>query len=155
MILSGSLFADPGKVRGCNEQGDETGRVASFWTHAGPLVFVTSRIGRRLFLREDDMPYAITPNPASVNEGAGTLTFTITRTVSFPAETIFASTLNGATNGYATNSGDYATNVNNLPVVFAAGQTSATVTFSITNDTVVESGGTFRLRSFSAIQPTR
>src|SRR5438477_644056 len=42
--------------------------------------------------------------PASVNEGAGSLTFTVTRSGGLPAETIYASTTQ--TEGYS-NSGDY------------------------------------------------
>ena len=52
-----------------------------------------------------------------MSEGAGTLTFTITRSGGTPAETIYASTLNGAANGYTVNNGDYATDVSNLAVV--------------------------------------
>ena len=44
--------------------------------------------------------YSITPNPATVGESAGTLTFTITRSGSFPAETIYASTTQ--TEGFST-----------------------------------------------------
>jgi hypothetical protein len=88
------------------------------------------------------MPYFISPNPATVVEGVPTLTFTVTRTVSFPAETIFASTTQ--TEGF-NNVGDYSTNVNNLPLSFALNQTQQTVTVSITNDTLVESNETFGL----------
>jgi Ca2+-binding RTX toxin-like protein len=83
--------------------------------------------------------YAIAPNPANVNEGAGTLSFTVTRSGSFPAETVFAST---ATNLGSSNSGDYA-GLLNQAVSFATGETSKTVTVSITNDAVVESNETF------------
>ena len=37
--------------------------------------------------------YAVTPNPATVNEGSGSLSYTVTRSGSLPAETLFASTL--------------------------------------------------------------
>jgi Domain of unknown function (DUF1906)/Calx-beta domain/RTX calcium-binding nonapeptide repeat (4 copies) len=82
-----------------------------------------------------------TPNP--LNESAGTVTFTITRSGSFPAETVFASTVQGSANGYSANSGDYATNVNNLAVAFASGQATATVTVAVTNDSTPESDETF------------
>src|SRR5438874_1388555 len=81
--------------------------------------------------------------PSTVNENAGTISFTITRSGSFPAETVYASTVNGAANGYTTNSSDYATNINNSPVTFSLGQTQATVTLSIINDSTPESDETF------------
>jgi len=83
--------------------------------------------------------YAITPNPATVSEGAGTLTFTITRSGGTPAETIYASTTQ--TEGYANNS-DYIGFVNQT-VSFTSGQTTRTVTVTILNDTTVESSETF------------
>src|ERR1044072_8414628 len=90
------------------------------------------------------MAYTVSANPNPVTEGAGaTGTFTITRSGTFPAETLFASTLNGAALGYSVNSSDYATNINNTAVNFASGQTSANVTLSITNDSTSESDETF------------
>ena len=62
--------------------------------------------------------YSITPNPATVDEGAGTLTFTVTRSGGTPAETIYASTTQ--TEGSA-NSSDY-TGFVNQSVTFTAGQ---------------------------------
>ncbi|MEJ0091441.1 MAG: Calx-beta domain-containing protein [Limisphaerales bacterium] len=83
--------------------------------------------------------YAITPNPATVDEGAGTLTFTITRSGGTPAETIYASTTTGE--GYANNS-DYA-GILNQAVSFTSGQVSRTVTVTILNDTTTENNETF------------
>src|SRR5205823_1942028 len=85
--------------------------------------------------------YSISPNPASVNEGAGTLTFTVTRSGGLPAETIFASTVQGSANGYDTNSSDY-TGVLNQNVSFGLNQTQATVSITIIDDTTVESNDT-------------
>src|SRR4029453_3834446 len=65
----------------------------------------------------------------------------ITRSGSFPAETLFASTLQDQ--GFS-NSGDY-NGILNQAVSFAAGQTTATVTASIINDTTVESDEAFSL----------
>jgi len=39
--------------------------------------------------------YSVSASPNPVNENAGTITFTITRSGTFPAETLFASTLQG------------------------------------------------------------
>src|SRR5437764_1228029 len=83
--------------------------------------------------------YAIMPNPASVNEGAGTLNLTVTRSGGLPAETLFATTLQDQ--GYS-NSGDYAGFINQN-IAFGLNQTQATITVSITNDTAVESNETF------------
>lgn len=71
--------------------------------------------------------YSITPNPATVNEAAGTLSFTVTRSGGLPAEAIFASTTQ--TEGF-TNCGDY-TGITNQNVVFGLNQTQARVTVSI------------------------
>jgi pimeloyl-ACP methyl ester carboxylesterase len=83
--------------------------------------------------------YSITPNPATVGESAGTLTFTITRSGSFPAETIYASTTQ--TEGFS-NSSDY-TGIANQSVSFTSGATTRTVTVTILNDTTVENSETF------------
>src|SRR5207247_280281 len=83
--------------------------------------------------------YAISPNPATVNEGAGTLSFTVTRSGGLPAETLFATTLQDQ--GF-TNSSDY-TGFINQNVAFGLNQTQATVAVSITNDTTVENNETF------------
>jgi methionine-rich copper-binding protein CopC/HAMP domain-containing protein len=85
--------------------------------------------------------YALTPASTSVNEAAGTVTFTITRSGGTPAETIFASTTTGE--GSA-NSGDF-TSIADQAIVFAAGELTKTVTVSITNDTISESNETFGL----------
>ena len=85
--------------------------------------------------------YTITPNPVSVNEGASTQTFTITRSGTLLAETIYASTTQSE--GY-TNSNDY-TGILNKSLSFTLNQVSQTVTIAITNDTVVEPNETFGL----------
>src|SRR5206468_4298260 len=86
--------------------------------------------------------YSVSPSPNPVNENAGTETFTITRSGALPAETVFASTLQGASNGYAANTNDY-NGVVNQQVSFAANQTSAEVPISVINDAVPENDETF------------
>jgi hypothetical protein len=84
--------------------------------------------------------YSISPNPASVNENAGTLTFTITRSNSSAATTVYASTVQDQ--GYTDNN-DY-TGIANQAVSFAVGQSQATVSVNI-NDLGLTSGSeTFR-----------
>jgi len=84
--------------------------------------------------------YSISPNPASVNENAGHLTFTITRSDSSTAATIYASTVHDQ--GYS-NSGYYVGIVNQA-VNFSVGQTTAQVSVTI-NDLGLTSGSeTFR-----------
>ena len=85
------------------------------------------------------MAYTITPGSISTGEGAGTLTFTITRSVSTAAETLYVSTT--PDQGF-TNNGDYS-GLLNLPLVFAIGQSSQTVTLSINDDSIIESNETF------------
>ena len=65
-----------------------------------------------------------------MNENAGTVTFTVTRSGGLPAETLFVSTYTGE--GSA-NNGDYTGKLNEQ-LAFASGQTSKTVTVSITDD---------------------
>jgi serralysin len=85
--------------------------------------------------------YTLSPGTINVNEGAGTVTFTVTRTGQTPAETVFASTTTGEG---STNSSDF-TAIADQAIVFAAGETSKTVTVSITNDAIAENNETFGL----------
>ena len=88
---------------------------------------------------DDSSPttYAMTPGSVTVNEGAGMVTFAVTRSGGTPAETVYVTTLFGPSLGYATNNGDY-TGMLNQPLLFASGQISASVSISITNDAVLE-----------------
>jgi uncharacterized protein YggU (UPF0235/DUF167 family) len=81
---------------------------------------------------------------STVDEGAGTITFTLTRAGSFPAETVYASTVHGAANGYTANSSDY-TGLSNQAVTFASGENSRSITVSINNDSVAETNESFGL----------
>jgi hypothetical protein len=86
---------------------------------------------------DNDTPpttYALTPATTTVDECAGTITFTVTRSGGTPAETIFASTTTGE--GSA-NSGDF-TAIADQAIVFATGELTKTVTVAITNDTLFE-----------------
>jgi hypothetical protein len=86
--------------------------------------------------------YSVSPGSVTVDEGAGTVTFTVNRSGGLPAETVYVSTVQGSSNGFAANSGDY-TGKTGEGLTFSSGQTSKTFTISITNDTVVESDETF------------
>jgi Calx-beta domain len=88
--------------------------------------------------------YDVKANINPVSENAGSVTFTITRSGSMPAETVYVSTVQGSANGYAANSSDY-TGLINHAVVFGANQTSANVTVIIINDTLPEAEDTFGL----------
>ncbi len=84
--------------------------------------------------------YSISPNPASVNENAGHLIFTVTRSSSFSAATVYASTVQDQ--GYSNNG--YYVGVSNQVVNFSAGQSTAQVSVTI-NDLGLTSGSeTFR-----------
>ena len=84
--------------------------------------------------------YSISPNPASVNENAGHLTFTVTRSSSSSAATVYASTVHDQ--GYSNNG--YYVGVSNQVVSFSAGQSTAQVSVTI-NDLGLTSGSeTFR-----------
>ena len=86
--------------------------------------------------------YSATPNANPVGEGAGTLSFTITRSGNLPSEILYASTVNGSANGYSGNVGDYTGTVNQQ-VSFAANQATAQVAISIANDATPENDETF------------
>src|SRR5206468_989572 len=73
--------------------------------------------------------WSISPSSPSVSEGAGSLTFTVTRSNSTSSVTVYASTT--TTEGYANNN-DYA-GIANQALTFSVGQTQRTVTISITN----------------------
>lgn len=97
---------------------------------------------------DNDSPstaYSITPNPGTVNESAGSLVFTLSRSGVLDAETVYVSTLQGVANGYSSNSGDYATDIKNLPISFASGQASQPVIVTILDDVASESWETFGL----------
>jgi Ca2+-binding RTX toxin-like protein len=82
----------------------------------------------------------VTVNDVAINEGAGTLVFTIARSGDLSA----ASSVNyGTANGTATAGSDYIAATRT--VTFAAGQATATVTVQITNDTLIENPETFFL----------
>ena len=63
--------------------------------------------------------YTISPNPASVNENAGTLTFTVTRSSSAAAATVYASTVQDE--GTNNTNNEYYTGVANQLVSFRPG----------------------------------
>jgi hypothetical protein len=83
--------------------------------------------------------YSITPNSAPVFESGGSVTFTIKRSGSLPAETVYASTTQ--TEGFS-NNGDYS-DFTNQAVSFILGQTNGSVTVTILDDSIVESSETF------------
>lgn len=85
--------------------------------------------------------YDLTPNSTRVSENAGNITFTVTRSGSVPAETIYASTLVDT----ATSSGGDYTGIVDQAISFSPGQTSATFTVHINDDSAVESQEHFRV----------
>src|SRR5437868_6482144 len=74
--------------------------------------------------------YNLTPDTTTVAESAGDITFTVTRSGSFPAETLYFSTLLDTA---SSSGGDYDGLVNQS-LSFAAGQTSKTFTVHINDD---------------------
>ncbi len=91
----------------------------------------------------DDTTYSISPNPATVDENAGTLTFTITRSNGSASRTVYISTIQdqgyyNAASG-TTSTSYYYTGLVDVACTFAAGQTSIQVPVSI-NDRGLTSG---------------
>jgi uncharacterized protein YegL len=88
----------------------------------------------------NDLPVITLSGPTTVNEAAGTVTYTVT--LSNPSTS--AITVKYATqNGTATAGADYEAKSDTLQ--FEAGQTSKTITVPIINDSVYEGGETFNL----------
>src|SRR5574343_1920410 len=97
---------------------------------------------------DNDTP-SFTINDMTVNEGAGTITFTVT--LSNPSAT--ATTVDYATvAGSATTPADYAAGSSALngTLNFAAGVTSQTITLAIANDTVYEGAESFNVNLSNA-----
>src|SRR5207247_398754 len=94
-------------------------------------------------LNDDTAPttWTISPAAASVNEGAGSVNFTVSRSTSTAAQTVYVSTTQ--TDGF-TNSNDYV-GLACYPPRRSSDLSAKTVTVSITNDTVVEPNETFGL----------
>jgi hypothetical protein len=105
--------------------------------------FINPGLANATFTIRDEggADYTITPNVATVNENAGTLTFTITRPSATLAETIYASTTE---NHGSTNNNDY-NYWYNVPVAFAIGENSREVTIHVNDDSIIEGDETFGL----------
>ncbi len=84
--------------------------------------------------------YSLTPAATTQAEDS-TITFTMTRSGSFPAETLYASTLFGTATSA---SGDYDGFVDK-PITFTSGQQTATFTVALNTDSMVESTEQFRV----------
>jgi Ca2+-binding RTX toxin-like protein len=84
--------------------------------------------------------YSLGPATITVNEGVGTITFTVTRTGDKPDETIYASTLLDS----ASSPGDYQGLVDKA-VPFTFGDSSETFTVTINNDAAPETTEHFRV----------
>lgn len=83
--------------------------------------------------------YAISPSRTTVVEADGTISvsFTVTRSGTLPAETLYASTVQGTANGFSDNNLDL-TDIIDQPLAFAAGETSKIVTVQIIGDDIAE-----------------
>ncbi len=87
--------------------------------------------------------YAITPVPASVNENGGQITFTIIRSDTSQAATVYASTVHDQ--GYDNPDNEFYQGIIDQAVSFAIGQATATVRVNV-NDVGIPTGSeTFRL----------
>ena len=85
--------------------------------------------------------FSFSPTTRTVSESAGSTSFTLTRSSGSVAQTVFISTTQ--TEGF-TNNNDY-TSFNNQALAFAVGETSKTLTITLTNDATVEPSETFGL----------
>jgi hypothetical protein len=87
--------------------------------------------------------YSLSPNPATINENAGTFSFTVTRSSGAGAATVYATTEQNQ--GFSNTNTQYYTDLSNVPVSFAAGQTTATVSLAITNAGLTSGSEAFQL----------
>jgi hypothetical protein len=96
-------------------------------------------------ITDNDNAPTLAINDVTVNEAAGTATFTVTMTglSSFPVTVNYSTS-----NGTATAGSDYAAATGTL--TFAPGVTTQTITVPITNDTVYEGSETFNVNLTSA-----
>jgi hypothetical protein len=132
VALTDDAFQDPGETFGVIVQRYPDDPISTYLMKS------------RFIVQDNDLvptSYSIAPGSVAVNEGAGTVAFTISRSGNLPAETVYAST--AQTEGFA-NSGDYS-GLLNQAVSFAANEPSKTVTIALTNDTVAEIDETFSL----------
>ncbi len=89
-------------------------------------------------LNDDTADWSITPEGSYAGEASGNITFTITRPVGGPTQTVYVKLPSGS------NDDDYVTPPNNR-VTFAAGETTATVSVAIIDDAVAESEESFSI----------
>ena len=95
-------------------------------------------------ITDDDAAPSLSINDVTVNEAAGTITFTVTLSA-VSAQTV--SVGYSTTDGSATNPADYAAGISPLAgtLTFAPGVTTQTITLNINNDNVFEGAETFNV----------
>ena len=100
-------------------------------------------------ISDNDGTPSLTINDRSVNEGAGSVTFTVTLSnpSSSPVSVSYASA-----NGTATAGSDYS--AVNGTLTFAPGETSKTLTVALLNDTVFEGSETFQINLSAPVNAT-
>ncbi|MDP3420721.1 MAG: Calx-beta domain-containing protein [Thiobacillus sp.] len=91
-------------------------------------------------ITDNDDPPTVSINDVTVNEGAGTATFTVTLSAA-SGQTV--SVNYGTSNGTATSGADYTAASGSL--IFNPGVTSQTITVPITNDAIYEGSETFNV----------
>ncbi|HEX4265122.1 MAG TPA: Calx-beta domain-containing protein [Verrucomicrobiae bacterium] len=120
----------------------ETNETFGFIVQRNSVDPDTTYLAKSTFtITDDDLDqptYSILPDPATVNEGAENLTFTIVRSGPTPAAVVEVRTI--ASEGYS-NDGDYVNLDQTVP--FATGQIAAIVSVNINDDTIAEYDETF------------
>lgn len=120
------------------------GRFVAFTSDASNLVPGDTNNGGDIFLVElgswtpppPQPTYSIAPQSVTVNEAAGTASFTVSRSVTTAAETLYVSTVE---NQGSASSDDYVAKVKE-PLAFAAGDGEETVTVTLNDDTIPGEG---------------
>jgi hypothetical protein len=93
-------------------------------------------------LNDDTAGWSISPTSPTVNEAAGSVSFTITRPSGLPAQTVYVSTTEDQG---SPDSGDFTGKLKE-GVTFSNGQTQRTFGIQITNDSNVENNETFGVK---------
>jgi VCBS repeat-containing protein len=102
-------------------------------------------------INDNDAPPTIGINDVTVNEAAGTMTFTVSLSAA-SGQDVSVDYATGATPATATAGGDYTATSGTLN--FAAGVVSQTITVAIANDTLAEASETFNVTLSTPVNAT-
>ncbi|MEA3207025.1 MAG: hypothetical protein QOE70_82 [Chthoniobacter sp.] len=132
-----------------NDTLDENAEVFTLTATRTAGLTTNASVAGTATINDNDAPPSLTIGDITVNEGAGTATFTVTLSTAsgLPVSVNYATS-----SGTATSGADFTATSGTLN--FAAGETSKTFTVSILNDTIFEDSETFSVTLSSATNAT-